>query len=96
MTAKKAAGIGDLVPDTAFRAEVGNISTMCVWRYDHGTKTPPDWPPRIEVNGRYYRTRDSIERFKTAMVNRAITQFKDRVETRKRRGYRTSAAAAAE
>jgi hypothetical protein len=93
MTAKKQTAIGDLVPDAAFRAEIGNLSTMCVWRYDHGTKTPPDWPPRIEINRRYYRTRDSIEKFKTSMVSRAIDQFKDRVETRKRRGYRVSAAA---
>jgi hypothetical protein len=32
----------------------------------------------------------SIERFKTAMVGRAIDQFKDRVQMRKRRGYRVT------
>ena len=28
MTAKKQTAIGDLVPDAAFRAEIGNLSTM--------------------------------------------------------------------
>jgi hypothetical protein len=94
MTAKKTARIGDLVPDAAFRREVGNISAMGAWRYDHGTATPPNWPLRVEINGRYFRTRDSIEKFKAAMVSRAVDQFKTRVQTRKRRGYRISAAAA--
>jgi hypothetical protein len=95
MTAPRTSSVGDLVTDADFRREIGNLSTMAVWRYDHGHKTPPSWPARIAINGRYYRTRSSIEQFKTAMVSRAITQFKDRVQMRKRRGYRVSAEAEA-
>jgi hypothetical protein len=91
MPAKRAsAAAGDLVPDAQFRQEVGDPSKMTVWRRDHGNKTPPNWPARIEINKRFFRARSDIERYKSSLLSEASAQFVERVEKRRRRGYRVT------
>jgi hypothetical protein len=62
-----------LVPDPVAREEVGGISRMSAWRYDRSEKMRKlGWPPRIELNGRIYRSRKALEAFKANLMARAI------------------------
>jgi len=61
------------VPDSKVRQELGGLSRMCLWRWDHDRKMiDRGWPPAIELNGRKYRSRRLLERFKQALMRRAI------------------------
>jgi hypothetical protein len=82
--------LGDLVPDKKFRDEVGGISKMTVFRYDNGQHTPAFWPVRINVNGRAFRGRKSIDRYKSGLLSSAIEQHAARIKLRKARGYRVT------
>jgi hypothetical protein len=64
------------VPDRVVRAEL-NISPMTAWRWDRDPAMADlGWPPviRIGAQGRKYRSRNQLERFKDNMVQRAIAQ----------------------
>ena len=68
-----------LVPDSVVRQEFGNLSTMCIWRWDHDEKTAPrlaalGWPPRIQIAGRNYRSRRLLERFKRGLMISALKE----------------------
>jgi hypothetical protein len=58
------------VPDAQVRAEFGNITPMTLHRWDHN----PDlgFPPAIDINGRKFRSRRMIEKFKQRLVAQAI------------------------
>jgi hypothetical protein len=63
------------VPDRVMRGEL-HISPMTAWRYDHDpAMTKLGWPPiiRVGAQGRKYRSRKQLEKFKETLVQRAIT-----------------------
>jgi hypothetical protein len=62
-----------LVADNIARQECGDISRMCVWRWDRDSDMISlGWPPRIELNGRGYRSRKALEAFKANLMKRAL------------------------
>jgi hypothetical protein len=58
------------VPDEIVRQELGGISTMSLWRYDHDPHmAAKGWPPpkRLTPMGRKYRSRRQLEKFKQSV-----------------------------
>jgi hypothetical protein len=65
-------GSGDsLVPDVQVRNEFG-ISPMTLWRWERDAAL--DFPKRVKIRGRAYRSRKQLDEFRDRMMNAAITQ----------------------
>jgi hypothetical protein len=79
MTKKKTAAAEEsandkFVPDRQVRAEL-SIAPMTMWRWDRDPALAElGWPPiiRMGAQGRKYRSRKQLEKFKETMVQRAI------------------------
>jgi hypothetical protein len=55
----------ELVSDAQARRELGGISAMTLWRWDHDpAKAPPGWQLPIKIGTRNYRTRRMLETVK--------------------------------
>jgi hypothetical protein len=62
-----------LVPDAAAAAELGNVSRMSIFRWDRDPAMAAlGFPPRIMLNGRGYRSRQQLEKFKQNLMRKAI------------------------
>ena len=59
-----------LVPDRQARAELGGISAMSLWRWDHRPEL--GFPPAIRLNGRKYRSRLALDAFKQRLIAQAL------------------------
>jgi hypothetical protein len=64
-----------LVADSVARRELGDITKMTLWRWDHD----PDmaalgWPCRIQVGNRNFRSRRALERFKRILIAKAVAE----------------------
>jgi hypothetical protein len=74
----------NLVPDPVFRRELGNASAMFMWRSDNSPEmVARDWPPRIVLNKRSYRSRAAIEKFKARLVAEALNTRDARLARRR-------------
>jgi hypothetical protein len=75
--------IDHLVPDRQAREEVGGISAMSLWRWDHH-RPELGFPPAIKINGRNYRSRLALEEFKARMIAEALQSRSDVKDRRER------------
>jgi hypothetical protein len=67
--------IDEFVPDRKVRAELGGIAHMTMYRYDRDPRMAAlGWPPLVRIGSRKYRSRKQLERFKAAMVKRAVAE----------------------
>jgi hypothetical protein len=68
-----------LVPDSVAAAELGGVSRMSIFRWDRD----PDmaelgFPARVMLNGRGYRSRQQLEKFKQNLMHRALASRGER------------------
>jgi hypothetical protein len=62
-----------LVPDSVVAAELGSVSRMTVFRWDRDpAMTALGFPARVLLNGRGYRSRQQLEKFKANLMRKAI------------------------
>lgn len=73
MSPKDDDAVDQLVPDGTFTREIG-VSRMTVSRRDHDAELAKAgfWPLRVMVNGRGFRFRKDIERFKAEVLRNAV------------------------
>jgi hypothetical protein len=66
----------ELVADPQMRRELGGISDMTTWRWDHDlTRAPNGWELPIRIGSRRkYRTRRMIERVKATLFKVATQE----------------------
>ena len=75
----EANGVDVLVPEAEARRELGGLSAMSFWRYDHyPEKAPPGWAPAIKIGSRNYRSRRMLEAVKANLVKAAQERSKAR------------------
>jgi hypothetical protein len=66
----------EYVPDPVV-AEEFHVTLMTLWRWDHSKKMRAKkmralgWPPRVQINGRNYRSRNQLEAFKQRLAEEA-------------------------
>jgi hypothetical protein len=66
------AEFNDLVPDPQIAKEL-SVSLMTIWRWDQDPELAElGWPPPIYIRKRKYRPRKQFEKFKGALLRRAI------------------------
>jgi hypothetical protein len=63
--------IDTFVPDPKVWRELG-ISSMTWWRWQRDPEI--NFPPRIQIRGRNFRSRKQLERWKAEMLRRSIGQ----------------------
>jgi hypothetical protein len=64
----------EFVPDPTVAAEMG-VSLMTLWRYDQSDELRElGWPPKISMRKRNFRSRHQLEKFKDAMLKRAMSE----------------------
>jgi hypothetical protein len=62
-----------LVPDAVVAVELGGVSRMCIFRWDRDPRMMQlGFPARIMLNGRGYRSRQQLEKFKQNLMRKAI------------------------
>lgn len=61
----------ELVPDPQVLKEL-SISAMALWRWDHVPAL--DFPPKIKIRTRNFRSRRQLEAFKARMLRSAIAE----------------------
>jgi hypothetical protein len=65
----------ELVPNPQVRRELGGQSEMTTWRWDHNPKMATlGWPPAVRINGRKFRSRQALNKFREACVLCAIAE----------------------
>jgi hypothetical protein len=63
----------EFVADAQVQRELGGITAMTIWRWDRDPEiAPPGWPPVIRIGPRKFRSRRMLEKFKAALLRRAI------------------------
>jgi len=62
------------VPDNLVALELGGVSLMTLYRWSNDPNI--DFPPPIKMNGRNYRSRRKIERFKKRLQQQALDTHK--------------------
>lgn len=62
---------GELVSDPDFCKEMGNITSMTVWRWDRDPALIGRMPVRIKIRNRNYRSRVEIDNFKSWLLSSA-------------------------
>jgi hypothetical protein len=71
-----------LIPDPKVCAELG-VTAMTLWRWDRNAELIAlGWAPPVYINKRKYRSRRQLEKFKAAMMARAIND-RDRTGRKK-------------
>jgi hypothetical protein len=72
MSAFLADDIDEHVPDPQVCKEF-NITAMTIWRWDRNPELVAlGWPPPMYVSKRKYRSRRQLEKFKAALMQKAI------------------------
>jgi hypothetical protein len=62
-----------LVPDSQAAVELGGVSRMTLFRWDRDpAKAGQGFPPRVMLNGRGYRSRKQLEKFKANLMRKAL------------------------
>ena len=80
---KRAGASADtFVPDVVVIHEFG-VTSMTLWRWDHDKKL--NFPPKIKIGARNYRSRRELEKFKQRMQRTAIEQRSNESRRRSRR-----------
>lgn len=65
--------VDELVPDRQVRREVGGVSDMTIWRWDHDPKMAElGWPPPVKIRKRKFRPRKQLEAFKANLLRQAV------------------------
>jgi hypothetical protein len=65
--------VDELVPDRQVRREVGGVSDMTIWRWDHDPKMVElGWPPPVRIRKRKFRQRKQLE----ALQRKQLEAFK--------------------
>lgn len=59
------------VPDVQVRREFG-VSSMAIHRWDKDKKL--GFPPKIQIRGKNFRSRQALEAFKARLLDQAIQQ----------------------
>jgi predicted DNA-binding transcriptional regulator AlpA len=62
--------VNELVPDRKARMEVGGVSAMTFYRWDH--KPGMGFPPPVRINGRNYRSRLALDEFKNRLISELL------------------------
>jgi hypothetical protein len=76
-----------LMPDSDFRAELGGISKMTLWRWDRDAGLAEQgFPPAIRIRERSYRSRRAFELFKQNLLQQAIRDRSARLKPGPRLG----------
>jgi hypothetical protein len=75
-----------LISDTDIRRDLGGLSRMAMWRWDHDPRVAPrmaamGWPPPELVNGRKYRDAERYEAFRGRAARQAISNRRSSVKT---------------
>jgi hypothetical protein len=65
--------IDTFVPDPKVWRELG-ISSMTGWRWQRDQEI--NFPPRIQIRGRNFRSRKQLERWKAEMLRRSIGEHR--------------------
>jgi hypothetical protein len=74
--------LDSLVPESQARQELGNLSAMSFWRYDHyPDKAPPGWQPAIKIGPRNYRSRIMLELVKSNLAAEARQRARSQMRT---------------
>jgi hypothetical protein len=61
-----------LVPDPVVAKEF-HVSLMAIWRWDRDPeKIAAGWPPKVQLGKRNYCHRSELEKFKAALLKRAL------------------------
>ena len=69
-----------LMPDSDFRAELGGISKMTLWRWDRDAGLAEQgFPPAIRIRERSYRSRRALELFKQHLLQQAARDLSARL-----------------
>ena len=64
-----------VVSDTDIRRDLGSLSRMTIWRWDHDPAMAAlGWPPPISVHGRNHRDAEQYERFRGRLAREAIAK----------------------
>jgi hypothetical protein len=64
-----------LISDTDIRRDLGDLSRMAIWRWDHDPRMAAlGWPPPELVNGRNYRNAEKYESFRGRLAREAIAK----------------------
>jgi hypothetical protein len=61
-----------LVPDAQVLKELGGITSMTLWRYDHDASM--NFPPPVRLGKRKFRSRKMLEEFKAQLLRRALAE----------------------
>jgi hypothetical protein len=62
-----------LVPDSQVAVELGGVSRMTVFRWDHDPAMAAlGFPARVMMNGRGYRFRRALEKFKQNLMRKGL------------------------
>lgn len=86
MTGQTAPVRDQLVPDPVVQKELG-ITAMTLWRWEHDPAL--QFPPKIKIRERNYRSRNELEAFKTRLIANAAAQT--RARDKKSNGKKQSA-----
>jgi hypothetical protein len=63
----------EMVPDREVRHEFGDVSPMCLWRWDRDEALAAlGWPPPVKIRKRNFRPRKALEDFKAALQRQAL------------------------
>ena len=66
----------EFVSDPVVARELG-ISLVTMWRHDSNKEMEKlDWPAKIQIGKRNFRSRNQLEAFKEAMLKRAMAERK--------------------
>jgi hypothetical protein len=61
------------VPDSVVAVELGGVSRMTIFRWDRDPAMAAlGLPPRVMLNGRGYRSRQQLEKFKANLMRKAL------------------------
>jgi len=72
---EKALPPDSLVPDVLATIELGGVTLMTLWRWDHDPEMiERGWPPAIRMKKRNYRSRRALEAFKARLFADAVRE----------------------
>jgi predicted DNA-binding transcriptional regulator AlpA len=70
-----------LVPDAKVMAEL-SISTMTLWRWERDPAL--NFPPKVQIRNRNYRSRKALEAFKRRLLSEALQTPRRLIEQQER------------
>jgi hypothetical protein len=67
------------VPESQARRELGDVSSMQFWRFDHiPERAPPGWELPVKIGKRNYRSRRMLETVKANLMRAAQQRARER------------------